>query len=100
MKAYDTQVDSIGQSGYLAARMVVAALLKIDPAKIDRAAATEAIQSIQDFKNDMLCAPWSFGPKDATARLGNRAGWIAQMTDNKWKVNTGCVAVDEDLISK
>ena len=99
MKAYNTQIDSIGQSGYLAARMLVQALLPLDPAKINRATVTAAIQGVQGFKNDMLCAPWSFGPKDATARLGNRAGWIAQMSDNKWKVNPGCVAVDEDLIS-
>lgn len=100
MKAYDTELESLGQGGYLAAKMVVDALLKLDPAKIDRAAVTEAIQGIQGFKNDMLCAEWSFGPKDATSRLGNRAGWIAQMTNDQWKINEGCVAVDEDLISK
>lgn len=100
MKAYNTPLDSIGQSGYLAADILVKALLKLDPAKIDRASVTGAIQGVQDYKNDMLCAPWSFGPKDAVAHLGNRAGWIAQMTDDKWKVNAGCVSVDADLISK
>lgn len=100
MKAYGTEVDSLGQGGYLAAKMVVDALLKLDPAKIDRQAVAEAIQGIQHYKNAMLCDEWSFGPKDATARLGNRAGWIAQMSDNQWKVNQGCVAVDADLISQ
>ncbi len=100
MKAYNTEFDSLGEGGYLAARMAVQAMLKLDPAKIDRASVTEAIQGIQGYKSDLLCGEWSFGPKDATARLGNRSGWIAEISGGDWKVNPGCVATDDALISK
>jgi len=100
MKAFHTEFDNLGEGGYLAARMVVQALLKLDPAKIDRESVTAAIQNIQGYKSDILCSEWSFGPKDATARLGNRSGWIAQISDGGWKVNPGCVSTDESLISK
>ena len=80
--------------------MAVQAMLKLDPAKIDRASVTEAIQGIQGYKSDLLCGEWSFGPKDATARLGNRSGWIAEISGGDWKVNPGCVATDDALISK
>ena len=100
MKAYNTEFDSLGEGGYLAARMVTKALLSLDPAKIDRASVTAAIQNIQNYKSDLLCAEWSFGPKDATARLGNRSGWIAQISNGDWKVNPGCVSTDESLVSK
>jgi branched-chain amino acid transport system substrate-binding protein len=100
MTAYKTEFDSLGEGGYLAARMVVKSLLGLDPAKIDRASVTAAIQAIQNYKSDLLCADWSFGPKDAAARLGNRSGWIAQISNGGWKVNPGCVSTDESLISK
>ncbi len=100
MKAFNTEFDSLGEGGYLAARMVTKALLSLDPDKVDRASITKAIQNIQNYKSDLLCSDWSFGPKDADARLGNRSGWIAQISNGEWKVNPGCVSTDEALISK
>ena len=98
MKGAGVQPDSIGQAGYLAARIATQALLALDPAKIDRASVTAALQGVQDFKSDMLCEPWSFGPKDATARLGNRSGLTAQIHDGGWQINKGCVSLsDADL---
>lgn len=98
MRGYGGQPGGLAQGGYLAARIAVKALLTLDPGKIDRASVTAALQGIQDYQSDMLCEPWSFGPKDATARLGNRAGWMAKMHDNGWQVLSGCVAVDQSLI--
>ena len=37
------------------------ALLKLDPAKIDRATVAEAVVGIKNFTSDMLCTPWYFG---------------------------------------
>jgi branched-chain amino acid transport system substrate-binding protein len=100
MEAYNATPDSLAEGGYLAARIAVQALMTIDPAKIDRAAVTAALQNVQNFKSDILCTSWSFGPRDATARLGNRSGWIAEIHDGAWKINPGCVALDSSMIAK
>jgi branched-chain amino acid transport system substrate-binding protein len=98
MKAYGATADSLAEGGYLAARVATQALLTLDPAKIDRASATDAIENVQDFKSGILCGSWSWGDKNANAHLGNRAGLTAQMHDGGWKVNEGCVALtDADL---
>ena len=97
-KAYGATPDGFGQMGYLAARVAVDALLKADPAKLDRAGASAALRSEQNFKSDMLCADWSFGAADDTHRLSNRAGWMAVMHDNAWQVKAGCTEVDPRVI--
>jgi len=59
----DQPRDSFSQGGYLAARVLVDTLLKLDPATISRDTVSAAIQKIKGFKTDMLCAPWYFaGP--------------------------------------
>jgi branched-chain amino acid transport system substrate-binding protein len=98
MKAFGGPIDPFSQMGYLAARAAVDALLKADPAKLDRAGVTAAIQKEQVFKSDMLCADWSFGAPDDTHRLSNRAGWMAVMHDNAWQVKAGCTEIDPRVI--
>lgn len=97
-KAYGAAPDGFAQMGYLAARVAVDAMLKADPAKLDRAGVTAALQSEQHFKSDMLCADWSFGGADDTHRLSNRAGWMAVMHDNAWQAKAGCTEVDPRII--
>lgn len=67
--------DSFSQGGYLAARILTDTLLKLDPAKINRATVSTAIQSIKGFKTDMLCTPWYFagpnGHNNANHQLHN-----------------------------
>lgn len=71
----DQPRDSFSQGGYLAARIVVDTLLKLDPAKIDRAGVSTAIQGIKGFTTDMLCQPWYFagpgGHNNANHQLRN-----------------------------
>ena len=98
MKAYGAAPDSFSEMGYLAARVAVEAMLKADPAKLDRAGVAAALRAEQDFKSDMLCADWSFGEPDSTHRLSNRAGWMAVMHDGAWAVKEGCTEVDPRAI--
>lgn len=60
----DQPRDSFSQGGYLAARVLVATLLKLEPAAITRDTVSAAIQQIKGFKTDMLCAPWYFAGPD------------------------------------
>jgi branched-chain amino acid transport system substrate-binding protein len=91
--------DALAQGGYLAARLFTETLLKLDPAKIDRATVTAALQGVQDFKSDMLCQDWAFGAKDAAARLGNRSGLTAQIHADKWQVNEDCITLSDAEIA-
>jgi branched-chain amino acid transport system substrate-binding protein len=55
--------DSFSQAGYLAAKILVTTLLKLDPKHLDRATVSKAITSIKNFRSDLMCTPWYFtGP--------------------------------------
>jgi branched-chain amino acid transport system substrate-binding protein len=59
----DQPRDSFSQGGYLAARVLVEALLALDPEDVSRDTVSAAIQDIKGFETDMLCQPWYFaGP--------------------------------------
>ena len=60
----DQPRDSFSQGGYLAARVLVEALLGLDPANISRDTVSTAIQQIKGFQTDMLCEPWYFAGPD------------------------------------
>jgi len=100
MKAAGTAPDALAQGGYLAARLVTETLLKLDPATIDRASVTAALEAVQTFESDMLCQPWAYGPKDAAGRLGNRSGLTAQIHADGWQVNEGCVTLTDAEIAE
>lgn len=64
--------DTFSQAGYLAARLVTETLLKMNPAKIDRASVTEALRKVGDFRSDILCKPFYVGA--GTRHNANNAG--------------------------
>lgn len=57
----DVARDSFAQGGYLAARLLTDTLLKMDPARIDRASVTAALRQVRDFESDILCKPFYVG---------------------------------------
>jgi branched-chain amino acid transport system substrate-binding protein len=58
----DAPYGSFQQMGWLIGRILVYALLEMDPADLDdRAAVNEAIGGITMFASDHLCKPWYFG---------------------------------------
>jgi branched-chain amino acid transport system substrate-binding protein len=54
-------LNLFGQMGFLAAEIVTSALLKLPASQLTVAGVNKAIQSVKDFKTDMLCQPWYFG---------------------------------------
>ncbi|MBY3182004.1 ABC transporter substrate-binding protein [Rhizobium laguerreae] len=84
--------DTFSQSGYLSARFFVDALLKLDPAKIDRASVTEAIQQIKNENSDLLCGPYYVGKADR--HMPNHANMMVQISGNGFKVISKCADVD------
>ena len=84
--------DTFSQSGYLSARFFVDAVLKLDPAKIDRATVTEAIRNISNQKSDLLCGPYYVGHGDR--HMPNHANVMMQMVDGGFKQVGKCTDVD------
>jgi branched-chain amino acid transport system substrate-binding protein len=90
------QRNTFSQAGYLAAAAATDAMLKLDPAKIDRAAVAEAFRNIKSFKTDVSCSPWYYGPGDEHNAV--HAGSVAEIKDGDFVTRKSCFqAVDPDL---
>jgi branched-chain amino acid transport system substrate-binding protein len=85
------QRNTFSQAGYLAALAATQALLKLDPAKIDRASVTEAFRNIKGLKTDVSCSPWYFGPGDE--HNATHAGSVAEIKDDAFVTRRSCFAV-------
>jgi branched-chain amino acid transport system substrate-binding protein len=90
----DTKTQTFGsysQFGYLAARIVVRAMLTIsDPASINRRTVTAAIREMKPYVTDMLCGPWYWGGVDATAHNANHVTTMLMVDNGKWQTAEGC----------
>jgi len=101
MDAYGPKVlkDSFSQAGYIAARIAVRAMLTIDdPAKINRATVTAAIQNMTPYQTDILCQPWYWGGVDATEHNANHVTRTVTIKDGKWKNVEGCHDSDDPAL--
>jgi branched-chain amino acid transport system substrate-binding protein len=87
------QRDTFSQAGYVAARVFVDTLLKMDPAKIDRQTVTDAIHNIHGFKSDVMCGPWYFGPGDE--HNANHAGSVAVVEKGGFVTKQSCFQIDD-----
>lgn len=85
--------DTFSQGGYLAARVATEAMLKLDPAKIDRASVSEALRAIKGFKTDIMCSPWYVG--EGKRHNANHAGMVALAHDGGWKPEGACFEIDD-----
>ena len=92
----DIPRDTFAQAGYLAARVVAETLLKLDPAKIDRAAVTAALRKVTRFESDMFCAPFYIG--DAPRHNPNHNGPTSILQDGKLIPQKVCIdSADPEL---
>jgi branched-chain amino acid transport system substrate-binding protein len=84
--------DTFAESGYLSARFFVDAMLKLDPAKIDRKSVSAAIRAIKGEKSDLLCGEYYVG--DGDRHMPNHANMMAQVVKDGFKVVGQCTPVD------
>jgi branched-chain amino acid transport system substrate-binding protein len=90
------QRDTFSQAGYIAARVFVDTLLKMDPAKIDRTTVTDAIHNIRGFHTDVACGAYYFGPGDE--HNANHAGSVAVVEKGGFVTKESCFQInDPDL---
>jgi branched-chain amino acid transport system substrate-binding protein len=93
----DDRRDTFSQGGYLAARAATEALMKLDPAKIDRASAAEAFRNIKGFKSDMLCGGWYFGP--GSQHVANHSGSVALVKNGGFETVANCLELEDPEIA-
>lgn len=86
--------DTFSQAGYLSARLVTEALLKLDPKKLDRASVSEALRKVADFRSDILCRPFYVG--NGSRHNANNSGPIVSNTGSGWVTAPGGCLVAED----
>jgi branched-chain amino acid transport system substrate-binding protein len=89
--------NAFSQSGYLAARVATEALLRLDPAEIDRAAVTAAFRGIKGFKSDMLCGSWYVGP--GSEHLANHAGNVGVVAKGGFETKASCINLEDPEIA-
>jgi len=79
--------DTFSQAGFLAAKVVTDALLSIK-GNVDRKSAYQAIANTKNYKSDMMCAPWYFGPGER--HQPNHKGRAALLVKGGFKTLTDC----------
>jgi branched-chain amino acid transport system substrate-binding protein len=90
--------DTFSQAGYLAARVVTETLLKMDPAKINRATVTAALRNVSNFRSDILCAPFYVG--NGNRHNANSAGPMVVVHGTGFSaLPGGCIAADDPELS-
>ena len=87
------QRDTFSQAGYVAARVIVDLMLKMDPAKIDRATVNAALKNMKGFRSDIMCGPWYFGEGDE--HNANHAGSVAVIENGKFVTKASCFQIDD-----
>lgn len=93
----DVPRDTFAQAGYLAARVATEALLKLDPAKIDRTTVSAALRDVKKFESDILCGAWYLGA-DAPRHNANNTLRNSVTSGNTWKVVSECTnSADPEL---
>lgn len=86
--------DTFSQAGYLAARILTETLLKMDPAKINRASVTEALRKVGDFRSDILCKPFYVG--SGARHNANNAGPMVVVHGTGFRpAPEGCLTADD-----
>jgi branched-chain amino acid transport system substrate-binding protein len=87
------QRDTFSQAGYLAARVVTQVLLKMDPTKINRETVSAAIKAVKDFRSDMMCGAYYFGP--GLEHNANHAGSVAVVNNGGFETKAHCLEIDD-----
>jgi branched-chain amino acid transport system substrate-binding protein len=95
----DQPRDSFSQGGYLAAQVLTDTLLTLDPAKIDRATVSTAIQGIKGFKSDMLCTPWYFAGPNGHNNANHQLRNVKLDANGKYVAAADCFETEDPALA-
>lgn len=88
--------DTFSQAGFLAANIFVDTLLKMKPNAINRASVTKALRAVKNYRSDLMCGPWYFGP--GNRHIPNHAGMMVTVMKDGFKVVAGCFNVESKYL--
>ena len=91
--------DSFSQAGFIGAMIVVKALLSLEPDKISRDTASEAIVNVKGFSTDMLCKPWYYGKSDRH-NANNSMRQVMIDDEGKWAIAKDCFVVADPALAE
>ena len=94
----DDPRDTFAQAGFVSANIFVDTLMKMDPAKLDRASVTAALKAVRGYRTDLLCGPWYFG--DADFHQPNHASVMVRVEDGQFKQEADCFDVSGSYFDK
>ena len=95
----DQPRDSFSQGGYLAARVLVEALLELDPEDISRDTVSAAIQDIKGFETDMLCQSWYFAGPDGHNNANHQLVNVKLGADGEFEEANECFETKDPGLS-
>ena len=79
--------------------IVVKALLSLEPDKISRDTASEAILNVKGFSTDMLCKPWYYGKSDRH-NANNSMRQVMIDDEGKWAIAKDCFVVADPALAE
>lgn len=82
--------DTFSQAGYLSAKIVTAALRKLDPKSIDRSSLARELLQTSGAADQMLCMPFTVRDPKAAGHADVRGFWFLVNTGKEWKVAQAC----------
>ncbi|HUW35986.1 MAG TPA: ABC transporter substrate-binding protein [Rhodocyclaceae bacterium] len=88
----DDPRDTFSQAGFVSANIFVDTLMKMDPKNINRNTVTAAIKGVKNYRTDLLCNPWYFGPGDR--HQPNHAATMVKIMSTGFQVESQCFNVD------
>ncbi|MBR9883636.1 MAG: ABC transporter substrate-binding protein [Oceanospirillales bacterium] len=88
--------DAFAHLGFLSANIFVDTLLEMAPDSINRDAVTSAIRNIKQYKSDLVCGDFYFGP--GNRHMPIHAGRMAVLHEDGWKILTGCFNAESEYL--
>ena len=88
--------DTFSQAGFISANVFVDTLMKMDPAKIDRASVTAALRAVKNYRTDLMCGPFYVGNGDR--HMPNHAGIMVQIIDGGFRTVSDCFDVESTYL--
>jgi branched-chain amino acid transport system substrate-binding protein len=86
-------IGSFSQFGFVVGQLTVQALLSIKSKTYTKATVNAAIESLKDFKTDMLCKPWYYG--NANFHLPNNTDYTVWPQNGTMQIvpKSGCLPI-------
>lgn len=85
------KLNGFGESGFISAKIAVAAMLKLPEDQLTKEGINKAFAAVVNFESDLFCEPWSFGTGNYHLNNNSERGIVVK--DGKWVDDMKCFPV-------